>query len=162
MLLGAAHDHRLVAVVCDSTYPVIWPMFGQWDSVGLRIWPYRLSFAPLAAPAADLALAGRLADLDPLRHAADVSPTALLLIHAAHDHNGLTPLSGAQQIYAAARDPKALWIAPQGDHAGILAADPTAYQQHVLAFFATYLRGAASSNAGGSSQALRRAASRAR
>ncbi len=141
MLLGAVHDHRLAAVVCDSTYPTIRPMFGQWNGVGLRIWPYRLSFAPLAEPYANLRLDGHLADLDPLAQAASVSPSALLLIHAEHDSNGMTPLAGAEQIFTAAHEPKALWVSPLGDHAGILAAAPDDYQQQVLAFFATYLGG---------------------
>jgi dipeptidyl aminopeptidase/acylaminoacyl peptidase len=141
MLIGAAHDHRLAAVVADSIYPRIAPMFGQWNSVGLRIWPYRLAFAPLAEPYANLRLDGHLADLDPLRQAPAVSPSALLLIHARHDSNGLTPLSGAQQIYAAAQEPKAIWVSPIGDHANILTTNPDAYQQHVRTFFDTYLRG---------------------
>ncbi|HMA34822.1 MAG TPA: alpha/beta fold hydrolase [Chloroflexia bacterium] len=139
MLLGAAHDHRLAAVVCDSTYERIAPMFGQWGGLGLTIWPYHLTFPPLAEPTANLLLDGRLADLDPLRQAAAVSPSALLLVHAAQDHNGLTPLAGAQRIYAAARAPKALWISPRGDHATIYAANPVEYQQQVLRFLATYL-----------------------
>ena len=143
MLLGAAHDHRLAAVVGDSTYARIAPMFGQWNSVGLRIWPYRLTFAPLAEPYANLQLDGHLADLDPLTQAAAISPGALLLIHAEHDHNGLTPLAGAQAIFAAAQEPKALWVSPLGDHASILAADPDGYQQRVRTFFDTYLREAA-------------------
>jgi len=140
MLIGAAHDHRLAAVVGDSTYAHIAPMFGQWNSVGLRIWPYRLGFAPIAEPYANWRLDGHLADLDPLRQAPAVRPSALLLIHAEHDSNGLTPLTGAQQIFAAAQEPKALWVSPLGDHAGILAANPDAYAQHVRAFFDTYLR----------------------
>ncbi len=141
MLLGAAHDHRLAAIVCDSTYPSIRPMFGQWNNVWLRIWPYRLSLAPIAEPYANLRLDGHLADLDPLEQAAAVSPSALLLIHAEHDSNGMTPLAGAQQIFAAAHEPKALWVSPLGDHAGILAAAPDDYQQQVRTFFDTYLRG---------------------
>lgn len=141
MVIGAAHDHRLAAVIGDSTYPVIGPMFGQWNSIGLRIWPYRLAFAPLAEPTANLLLDGRLADLDPLKQAPNVSPSALLLIHAEHDHNGLTPLSGAREMFAAAREPKALWISPVGDHASIAAANPDAYRAQVVGFFDHYLRG---------------------
>jgi len=140
MLIGAAHDHRLEAVISDSTYPVIEPMFGQWNSIGLRIWPYRLTFAPLAEPTANLLLDRRLADLDPLKQVANVSPSALLLIHAEHDHNGLTPLSGAREMFAAAREPKALWISPLGDHATIAAANPDAYRAQVVGFFDHYLR----------------------
>jgi dipeptidyl aminopeptidase/acylaminoacyl peptidase len=141
MLIGAAQDHRLAAVVGDSTYARLAPMFAQWNSIGLRIWPYRLGFAPLAAPYANLRLDGHLADLDPLRQAPAVSPSALLLVHAEHDSNGLTPVAGARQIFAAAQEPKALWVSPLGDHVSILAANPDAYEQHVRAFFDTYLRG---------------------
>lgn len=139
LLLAAAHDHRLVAVVCDSTYPVVTPMFTQWNSIGLRIWPYRLAFAPTAEPAANFLLEGRLADLHPLAQAAAVSPSALLLIHAEHDGNGLTPLSGAEQIFAAAREPKELWISPLGNHATVLPANPVAYRRVVTNFLARYL-----------------------
>ncbi len=95
---------------------------------------------PRAEPTANLLLDGRLADLAPLGHAADVSPSALLLIETAHDQNPLTPVSGARQIFTAAREPKALWVAPAGDHAGALGANTQPYEAHVLAFFATYLR----------------------
>jgi dipeptidyl aminopeptidase/acylaminoacyl peptidase len=139
LLLAAAHDHRLAAVVCDSIYPSVTPMFTQWNSIGLRIWPYRLVFAPTAEPAANLLLEGRLADLQPLAQAAAVSPSALLLVHAEHDGNGLTPLAGAQQIFAAAREPKELWVSPLGNHAGVLSANPVAYQRVVTAFFAKHL-----------------------
>ena len=139
LLLAAAHDHRLAAVVCDSTYPIVTPMFTQWNSIGLRIWPYRLTFAPTAEPTANLLLEGRLADLHPLRHAAAVSPSALLLVHAEHDSNGLTPLAGAQQIYAAAREPKELWISPLGNHATVLSVNPVAYQRVVTNFLAKHL-----------------------
>ena len=139
LFLAAAHDHRLAAVVCDSIYPSVTPMFTQWNHIGLRIWPYRLAFAPTAEPAANLLLEGRLADLHPLAQAAAVSPSALLLVHAEHDGNGLTPLAGAQQIYAAAREPKELWVSPLGNHATILPTNPVAYQRVVTAFLARHL-----------------------
>jgi dipeptidyl aminopeptidase/acylaminoacyl peptidase len=139
LLLAAADDHRLTAVVGDSIYPVVTPMFTQWNSIGLRFWPYRLAFAPTAEPAANLLLEGRLADLHPLGQAAAVSPGALLLVHAEHDRNGLTPLSGARQIFAAARAPKELWVSPLGDHAAVLSSNPVAYQRVVTAFFMKHL-----------------------
>ncbi len=140
MLIGAAHDHRLAAVVCDSTYPRAAPMFTQWDQIGLTIWPHRIPMAPLGTATANLLLDGRLDDLAPLRQAVAVSPSALLLIHSDQDGNPLTPAVGTQALYAAAQQPKALWVAPLGEHAGILFADPTGYRSHVIAFFDKYLR----------------------
>jgi hypothetical protein len=64
----------------------------------------------------------------------------LLLIHAEHDDHPLTPLAGARAVFAAAREPKSLWVSPAGNHASVIWADPARYRQRVLAFFDTYLR----------------------
>jgi len=141
MLLGAAQDHRLAAIVADSIYiyPTFAHQFEQMNHQGMDFGPIHVPAAPFVQPIAELALGGHLADLDPLKYAPAVSPSALLLIHTAHDHYAFTPLSGAQQVLAAARAPKALWISPLGDHATAVEANPAAYQRQVLAFFATYL-----------------------
>lgn len=140
MLIGAAYDHRLAAVVCDSSYARVGGMFGQWNSIGLTVWPHRIPFAPLGEPTANVLLEGHLAEIDPITQAAAVSPSALLLVHAEHDGNGLTPLSGAQAIYATAKEPKAIWISPTGNHAGIIQANPDGYRAAVIPFLDKYLR----------------------
>lgn len=53
----------------------------------------------------------------------------VLVIHAQHD--SLVPLDHARQLYAAARDPKAIWIAETGDHSSIWQAN-TEYARQVL------------------------------
>jgi dipeptidyl aminopeptidase/acylaminoacyl peptidase len=141
VLLAAAHDHRLAAVVSDSTYPSATPMFTQWNDIYMRIWPYHIPLAPLGAPAANVMLDGRLDDLAPLKQAPAVSPSALLLIHGAQDFNPLTSRAGTEAIYAAAHEPKAVWMAPRGEHASVLFADPVGYRDQVVAFFDRYLRG---------------------
>ncbi len=140
MLIGAAQEHRIAAVVCDSTYPYLEPMFHEWDSVGLRFWPYHLPLAPVGYATANAMLDGKLARLNPIDYAAQISPNALLLIAAQHDHNPLTPVEGAWQIYTAARAPKQIWVAPEGDHAVVLPNNPDAYRQVVVRFFDQYLR----------------------
>ncbi len=53
--------------------------------------------------------------LPPAAAAAQIAPTPLLIVHG--DLDGYFPVDHAQQLYAAARDPKELWIVPGFGHA---------------------------------------------
>jgi fermentation-respiration switch protein FrsA (DUF1100 family) len=68
--------------------------------------------------------------------AARISPRALLLIHAENGGGGedLTP-----DYYAAAGEPKSLWMVPGGEHTGGLTEQPQEYAQRVGTFFAQAL-----------------------
>jgi pimeloyl-ACP methyl ester carboxylesterase len=137
-ILAAAREPRLAAVVADS----VWPDQGvqiarmgslSFGSVALPAIPYELALV-------DALAGGRLEDARPLGAIARLAPRAVLLIHSADDRNPTTPLAGERALYAAARSPKAQWIAPSGGHVGALGAHPADYERQVLAFFAAYLR----------------------
>jgi pimeloyl-ACP methyl ester carboxylesterase len=51
----------------------------------------------------------------PAEAAARISPVPLLIVHG--DQDGYFPVEHAQQIYAAAREPKDLWVIPGFGHA---------------------------------------------
>ena len=93
---------------------------------------------PMAATrtAAVAMFSGQLAPpaLDDL--AARISPRGLFLIHAENGGGGedLTP-----DYYAAAGEPKSLWMVPGGAHTGGLAERPQEYAQKVGMFFAQAL-----------------------
>ena len=70
----------------------------------------------------------------PLDAIARISPRPILLIHSADDENATTPLEGAQKLFAAAGDPKELWVAPRGGHVGAINAFPDEYRARVVAF----------------------------
>jgi pimeloyl-ACP methyl ester carboxylesterase len=53
--------------------------------------------------------------LPPADAAARISPTPLLIVHG--DADGYFPVEHARQLFAAARDPKELWIVPGFGHA---------------------------------------------
>jgi pimeloyl-ACP methyl ester carboxylesterase len=53
--------------------------------------------------------------LPPAEAAARISPVPLLIVHG--DQDGYFPVEHAQQIYAAAREPKDLWVVPGFGHA---------------------------------------------
>jgi fermentation-respiration switch protein FrsA (DUF1100 family) len=55
-------------------------------------------------------------DLSPLAAIADVSPIPLLLVHGERDT--IVPVAHARRLYAAAREPKALWLVEHAGHIG--------------------------------------------
>jgi len=76
----------------------------------------------------------------PLDAIARISPRPILLIHSADDENATTPLEGARKLFAAAGEPKELWVAPRGGHVGAINAFPDEYRARVLAFLNSALR----------------------
>jgi len=44
----------------------------------------------------------------------DISPIPVLIIHSEHDQ--VVPVRHAEDLFAAAKEPKALWLAPEGGH----------------------------------------------
>ncbi len=53
--------------------------------------------------------------VSPTEAAAKVAPTPLLVVHG--DQDEFFPVEHARQLYAAARDPKELWVVPGFGHA---------------------------------------------
>lgn len=137
VLLAGARDPNLGAVVADSAWT---DEHGQLDRLGTqRVGPVALPLPPYGPALADVLAGGRIEDARPLAEVGHITPRAVMLIASADDTNTLTPPSGAQTLYAAAGQPKTLWIAPSGGHAGAHAAHPADYEARVLAFFAASL-----------------------
>lgn len=137
VLLAAAREPGLGAVVADSAWT---DEQGQLDRLGTQhLGPLTVPLPPYGPALADLLAGGRIENVRPLAVISQIAPRAVLLIASADDANTLTPPADSHELYAAAGDPKGLWIAPSGGHAGALAAHPSDYEQHVLSFFAAYL-----------------------
>ncbi len=131
MLLGGATDERLRAVVAEAA-PV--------DLVSATRHQYRRS-APVGPWAALLAARRAGVDLgttDALAVVARLAPRALLLI--AGDRDDAVPGAMAERLFAAAREPKDLWIVPGAGHCEALARAPSEYETRVAAFFEQALR----------------------
>lgn len=137
VLLAAAREPELAAVVADSAWADEQPQLARMSSVSLG--PVAVPLLPYEPALVDTLIGARLETTSPLAVIGRIAPRAVLLIAAADDRNALTPLSGERALFAAAGQPKAEWIAPSGGHAGALAAHPADYQRQVLAFFAAYL-----------------------
>ncbi len=138
VILAAAREPLLKAIIADSSWPDLSAQIVRMNSVHL-FGPITLPVLPYELPLTNALIGATLQNVRPIDAIAHLSPCAVLLIHSADDQNQFTPLSGEQQLYAAAQAPKFQWIAPHGGHIGALLAFPTQYQQHVLAFLAAYL-----------------------
>src|SRR2546423_3029905 len=137
-ILAAAKDQTISAVIADS----------PWTDQDLQL--SRLSFLPLGSlrvplPPYGVAAVNMMVGADvtkarPLDAIARISPRPILLIHSADDDNATTPVEGSRRLFAAAGEPKDLWIAPRGGHVGAMNAFPDEYRARVLAFLGGALR----------------------
>ncbi len=76
--------------------------------------------------------------VEPLRDIAHIAPRPVLIIHGGKDT--VVDPHDAPLLYAAAQEPKELWIVPDADHCGAYFADRPLYVQKVLAFFEEHLK----------------------
>lgn len=138
VIVAAARMPAVAATVADSAYVDQRATVDRLDTFHLS--RLTIPFAPLAPWAVDRLLGASLSSFNPLAAVQRIRPRALLLIHSRYDLNPTTPPSGARRLLHAAASPSAsLWLAPRGGHAGALAAQPSAYQRHVIAFFRRFL-----------------------
>ncbi len=131
-ILGAAQRPEVRVVVADS------PFATHHDVVSHNIQQViRIPGQPFAAISDYFLLrsAGyRGRDVAPLRVVNKLAGRPLLLIHG--DDDGMIPISHAHRLFAAAHEPKELWIAPGANHCGAYFLDRPAYCQRVINFFA--------------------------
>jgi uncharacterized protein len=76
--------------------------------------------------------------VEPLRDIANIAPRPILLIHGGKDT--IVNPHDASLLYAAAQEPKELWIVPSADHCGAYFVDRPLYVKKVTAFFEKYLK----------------------
>jgi len=82
---------------------------------------------------ASLRLHANLFSADPIRWVSQIAPRPLLIMHAGRDE--AAPTSEARRLFAAAREPKELWIVPNASHRKIEAVAPDEYRRRVIKFF---------------------------
>ena len=130
-ILGAAQRPDVRVVVADS------PFATHADVVSHNVQRViRLPGQPFAAISdyfLERSAGYRGRDVAPLRVVGQLAPRPLLLIHGTDDE--MIPVSHAYRLYAAAGEPKQLWIAEGANHCGAYFQDRAAYCQRVIAFF---------------------------
>ena len=68
----------------------------------------------------------------PLAHVSEISPRPLLLVAGTADND--TPLPVMERLFAAAGEPKQLWVVPGAGHGGAFALAPQEYAERVIGF----------------------------
>lgn len=133
LLLGDEARH-FKAIVADSSFATAETMAGRFDRwFKLPSWPFSL-IVPWAierqvgvAPSA----------VAPLKAIGRISPVPLFIIHGELDA-GIPP-DDAHRLFAAAKEPKTLWMVEGAYHGGAHGTVKAEYEQRVLAFFGTYV-----------------------
>ena len=129
-ILTAAEDPRIAAVVSDSVYARLQPMVARYQWLTYRI-PETL-FGWISACCLSMELMIPLSKLDPVRAIGRVAPRPVLIIHGEQDLS--VPVSHARELYAAAGEPKSLWIVPEAGHVASVYYAEQEYASKVLAF----------------------------
>jgi alpha-beta hydrolase superfamily lysophospholipase len=134
-LLAGAEEPDVVAVLADS------PFTSAADVVTAHVRRYLPLGSGVVMAAAEALIAQRygywLSQVRPLDAASRLAPRSLLLIHSTEDT--MTPLAHAHSIFAAAAQPKELWIHEGTEHCGAYFADRVTYVERAAAFFAPHL-----------------------
>ena len=129
-ILIAATDPSVRGVIADSAYATLAGV------VGSAYGRYRVPNRPFLAISDRYngwRYGYRYDALRPIDAVAAVSPRPLLIIHGTQD--SVTPVAHAYQLYAAAGEPKELWIAEGAHHCGAYFLDRQTYVARAAAFF---------------------------
>lgn len=94
-------------------------------------------FAPLIVYFGSRAAGLDISAVRPIDDIDDVAPRPILIIHGRQDE--LVPVESAERLYAAAGEPKELYIIDNAGHYPLIAPDPVRFETTLVGFFATYL-----------------------
>jgi len=133
-ILAAAHDDRIAAVVADAPGATVFRDWPRPASVSDALYvPFDLMFFFY------LRRFGGVAEPVAIRDAiAQIAPRPILLMGGATPGSTLEQRSVAQ-FFAAASDPKEMWIIPNTQHLAGLQTQPAEYGARVIDFFDRYL-----------------------
>lgn len=134
-ILAAAQQPDVRAVVADSAFTSARDLIGERMRQILRVPPGTL--VALTDALNERRHGYRLSQVRPIDAIRQIAPRPLLIVHAGGDT--LIPVSHAHQLFAAARQPKELWVCPNCEHCGAYFADRNHYVARVAAFFGRHL-----------------------
>ncbi len=134
-LLAAADAPDVAAVVADSSFTAGREVVTDAVRSVLPLPPEVLVLA--ADELVQLRHGYRFSRVRPVDAIARLTPRPVLIIHGAADH--VVPVTHAQRLYAAAGEPRELWIVDGADHCGAYFADRVAYCRRITGFFDQYL-----------------------
>ena len=132
---AAATMPELKAVVAEAAFSSLEENVaeGVRRLTGLPPFP----FAPLVLWFAEQEAGGQVGQVRPVDEIGQIAPRPLLLLHGGRDP--LIGVGNSERLYAAAGEPKQLYIFPEAGHGRFMDAYPDAFAAQVLPFFATAL-----------------------
>jgi alpha-beta hydrolase superfamily lysophospholipase len=133
--LLAAPTLEVQGVVLEAVYPSI--DVAVQNRLRMRFGSLGVALSPLLLAQLHPRLGVRPSDLKPVDRIALLRCPVLVIGGTADRH---TTVADTQRLYAAAVEPKDLWLIPNAAHVDYLRAAGDAYRQRVLAFFDHALR----------------------
>lgn len=123
------------AVVLEAVYPTIEEAIAD----RLRIWlgPPGPSLAPFLTWQLRPQTGVAAEELRPIDRVGQLHVPLLVLAGEADRH---TTLAESRRLFAAAPEPKSMWVVPRAPHGDLYASDSSGYERHVLPFLERYLR----------------------
>jgi fermentation-respiration switch protein FrsA (DUF1100 family) len=130
-ILAAAKTGAIAAVVADSAFTSLRDQ--ARDAItGFYHLP-SFPFLHLTVLGYELYFQTRIDAISPISVIAAIAPRPVLII--AGEGDKLIPADNGRKLFAAAGEPKELWIIPGADHGGTLAAAGNEYEKRVGEFF---------------------------
>jgi fermentation-respiration switch protein FrsA (DUF1100 family) len=123
------------AVVLEAVYPRL--NRAVRNRVRLRVGPLEPLVTPLLLAQLELRMNISPHELEPISGIARLASPVLIAAGSSDEH---TTLEESQELYAAAKDPKELWVVFGARHQDLLNYDPTGYDQHVIKFLDIHLK----------------------
>ena len=130
-ILAAARTHAFSAIVVDSAFTSLKDL-ARSSITGFYHLP-SFPFLHIAIIEYELYFQTRIDTISPVSVITGISPTPVFII--AGDKDRLIPAENGRKLFAAAKEPKELWIIPNADHGATLAAAGSVYEKRVAEFF---------------------------
>lgn len=135
-ILAAEKSRAFSAVVADSAFTSLHDQ-ARDAMTGFYHLP-AFPFLHLSVLGYEIYFQTTVENISPVSVIGKLSPVPVFII--AGEGDKLIPADNGRRLYAAANDPKELWIIPGADHGATLAAAGNEYEKRVGDFFDRYLR----------------------
>lgn len=132
-LATASLSPMVIGVLSDCAFAELWHV--ARNNIFKRHIPIIIAgiIGWLVVAIASIRLRANLFSADPIHWVSRITPRPLLLMQAANDED--VPIAESQSLFAAAGEPKELWLVPNATHREIQKVAFEEYPQRVIAFF---------------------------
>ena len=131
----AKHALRLDAVVLESLHPTVEE--AAENRLRLHLGEYGPVLLPMVLAQLAFYLDAPINELDPITHIGDLNAPLLLIAGSADEH---TRVPETERLFAAARQPKEIWIVPGAGHFNMHSYAGREYEERISDFLDQHLR----------------------